>query len=73
MSLGQIEPRQGQSSLAEGTVNGGRSRVTGAIRLLLSLWLIVSAVVVLSNPHEPITSQGYDAIPLSTALPLAAT
>ena len=48
---------------------GGRSRVTGAVRLLLALWLIVSAVMTFADPQGATTQSG---VPLGSLLPLAA-
>jgi uncharacterized membrane protein YphA (DoxX/SURF4 family) len=44
------------------------SRVTGAIRLVLALWLIVTAVLTLADPQEAAAEQG---LPMATLLPLA--
>jgi uncharacterized membrane protein YphA (DoxX/SURF4 family) len=44
------------------------SQVTGAIRLLLALWLIVSAVLTLADPQRAVSDQ---AMPMGTVLPLA--
>ena len=44
------------------------SRATGAIRLLLALWLIFAAVRTLADPHQAVVDQG---LPMGTVLPLA--
>jgi uncharacterized membrane protein YphA (DoxX/SURF4 family) len=44
------------------------SRATGGIRLVLALWLMVSAVVTLADPQRAVTDQG---LPMGTILPLA--
>ena len=44
------------------------SRATGAIRLLLAVWLIFSAVRTFSDPHRAVADQG---LPLGVLLPLA--
>jgi uncharacterized membrane protein YphA (DoxX/SURF4 family) len=44
------------------------NRATGAIRLLLALWLIFAAVRTLADPHQAVTDQG---LPMGTVLPLA--
>jgi uncharacterized membrane protein YphA (DoxX/SURF4 family) len=44
------------------------SQVTGAIRLILALWLIVSAVLTLADPQRAVSDQ---AMPMGTVLPLA--
>jgi uncharacterized membrane protein YphA (DoxX/SURF4 family) len=44
------------------------NRATGAVRLLLALWLMLSAMRTLSDPHQAVTNQG---LPMSTLLPLA--
>ena len=50
-------------------MNAGRSRVTGTIRLLLSVWLLASAVRTLaSDPRQAVQEQG---LPLAVVLPLA--
>src|SRR6188508_3461124 len=47
---------------------GTHSRATGAIRLLLALWLMVSAVRALADPQQAVIEQD---IPMATLLPLA--
>jgi hypothetical protein len=44
------------------------SRATGAIRLLLSVWLMGSAVLTLADPQRAVVEQG---IPMDVLLPLA--
>jgi len=44
------------------------SRATGAIRLVISLWLIVSAVRALADPWGAVAEQG---IPMTAILPIA--
>ena len=44
------------------------SRATGAIRLVISLWLIVSAVRALADPWAAVAEQG---IPMAAILPIA--
>src|ERR1700687_418746 len=44
------------------------SRATGAIRLVLALWLIVSAVRTLADPHQAVADQG---LQMGMVLPLA--
>jgi len=44
------------------------SRATGAIRLPLAVWLIVSAVRTLADPHRAVEDQG---LPMGVVLPLA--
>lgn len=44
------------------------NRATGAIRLLLALWLIFAAVRTLADPHQAVADQG---LPMGTVLPLA--
>jgi uncharacterized membrane protein YphA (DoxX/SURF4 family) len=44
------------------------SRVTGAIRLLLAVWLLFSAVRTLADPHQAVSDQG---LPMGVILPLA--
>jgi hypothetical protein len=44
------------------------SRVTGAIRLVLSVWLMASAVITLAEPHQAVERQG---MPMSVVLPIA--
>jgi uncharacterized membrane protein YphA (DoxX/SURF4 family) len=44
------------------------NRATGAVRLVLALWLMISAVRTLADPHQAVTDQG---LPMSTVLPLA--
>ena len=46
-----------------------RSRVTGALRLIASLWLIGVAVHSLASPFEAVAEQG---MPMSAVLPVAA-
>jgi len=47
---------------------GGRSRVTGAVRLALALWLIVSAVITFADPQSARTRSNVD---FGALLPLA--
>lgn len=49
-------------------MSGGRSRVTGAIRLLTSLWLIVDAVRTLAAPAQTAADTH---LPMSVLLPMA--
>jgi uncharacterized membrane protein YphA (DoxX/SURF4 family) len=44
------------------------SQVTGAIRLVLALWLIVSAIMALADPQRAVSDQG---LPMGVILPLA--
>ena len=44
------------------------NRATGAIRLLLALWLMFSAVRTLADPHQAVADQG---LPMGIILPLA--
>ena len=44
------------------------SRATGAIRLLLAVWLIFAAVRTMADPHQAVADQG---LPMGTVLPLA--
>jgi uncharacterized membrane protein YphA (DoxX/SURF4 family) len=44
------------------------SRATGAIRLVLALWLMVSAVWSLADPQRAVADQG---LPMGVVLPLA--
>src|SRR5437762_11532677 len=44
------------------------NRATGAIRLLLAVWLIVAAVRTLADPHQAVIDQG---LPMGVILPLA--
>jgi uncharacterized membrane protein YphA (DoxX/SURF4 family) len=44
------------------------SRATGAIRLLLAVWLILAAVRTMADPHQAVADQG---LPMGTVLPLA--
>lgn len=46
----------------------GHSRVTGTLRLLLSVWLMGSAVWTLADPARAVADQG---IPMAALLPLA--
>ena len=46
------------------------NRATGAIRLLLALWLMFSAVRTLADPHQAVADQG---LPMGIVLPLAGT
>jgi hypothetical protein len=47
---------------------GGRSRVTGGVRILLALWLIVSAVITFADPQ---TARNQSNIEFGALLPLA--
>jgi uncharacterized membrane protein YphA (DoxX/SURF4 family) len=50
-------------------VTGGRSRITGAVRLVLAVWLMFSAVRTLAmDPQQAVSDQG---LPLGVVLPLA--
>jgi hypothetical protein len=44
------------------------NRATGAIRLLLAVWLIVAAVRTLADPHQAVADQR---LPMGVVLPLA--
>jgi uncharacterized membrane protein YphA (DoxX/SURF4 family) len=44
------------------------SRATGGVRLVLALWLMVSAVFTLADPQRAVADQG---LPMGTILPLA--
>jgi uncharacterized membrane protein YphA (DoxX/SURF4 family) len=51
-------------------MTGGRSRITGAVRLALAVWLMVSAVRTLAmDPQQAVSDQS---LPLGVVLPLAA-
>jgi uncharacterized membrane protein YphA (DoxX/SURF4 family) len=50
-------------------MTGGRSRVTGAIRLVTAVWLIASGVRALAAPNQAVTEQG---LPMAVLLPVAA-
>src|SRR5690348_17004755 len=49
-------------------MTGGRSRVTGVVRLLLAVWLLVNAVRTLAAPVQAVAEQG---LPMSVVLPVA--
>lgn len=49
-------------------MTGGRSRVTGTIRLIVALWLVVTAVRVLATPQQAVSEQG---LPMAVLLPVA--
>jgi uncharacterized membrane protein YphA (DoxX/SURF4 family) len=50
-------------------MTGGRSRITGAVRLVLAVWLMFSAVRTLAmDPQQAVGDQG---LPLGVVLPLA--
>jgi len=49
-------------------VHAGRSRVTGAVRLLAAVWLIGSASWTLADPARGVAVQG---LPMGVLLPLA--
>jgi uncharacterized membrane protein YphA (DoxX/SURF4 family) len=44
------------------------SRATGAIRLVVALWLIVTAIITFADPQRAVADQG---MPMGTLLPLA--
>ena len=44
------------------------SRATGAVRLGVALWLVVSSIVVFADPQRAVSDQ---AMPMGTLLPLA--
>jgi hypothetical protein len=44
------------------------SRATGAVRLGVALWLVVSSIVTFADPQRAVTDQ---AMPMGTLLPLA--
>jgi hypothetical protein len=48
--------------------SGGRSRVTGVLRLLVALWLVASAVRVLADPQQAVADSNQS---LSVLLPQA--
>jgi uncharacterized membrane protein YphA (DoxX/SURF4 family) len=50
-------------------VTGGRSRVTGTVRLLTALWLIGTGARALAAPTQAVTEQG---LPMAVLLPVAA-
>jgi uncharacterized membrane protein YphA (DoxX/SURF4 family) len=50
-------------------MTGGRSRVTGTLRLLVAIWLIASGVRALAAPNQAVTEQG---LPMAVLLPVAA-
>jgi uncharacterized membrane protein YphA (DoxX/SURF4 family) len=51
-------------------VTGGRSRITGTVRLALAVWLMISAVRTLAmDPQQAVVEQS---LPLGVVLPLAA-
>lgn len=49
-------------------MTGGRSRVTGTLRLLVAVWLIVQAVRSLAAPAQAVADQG---LPMGLLLPVA--
>jgi len=49
-------------------MTGGRSRVTGTLRLLVAVWLVVQAVRALAAPNEAVADQG---LPMGLLLPVA--
>jgi uncharacterized membrane protein YphA (DoxX/SURF4 family) len=49
-------------------MTGAHSRVTGTLRLALSVWLMGSAVWTLADPRQAVQTQG---LPMDTVLPLA--
>ncbi len=51
-----------------GEVRATHSRATGAVRLLVALWLIFSGVRTLADPRQAVADQGQ---PLGVLLPLA--
>ena len=50
-------------------MTGGRSRVTGTLRLLVAVWLVVQAVRALAAPNQAVAEQG---LPMAILLPVAA-
>jgi uncharacterized membrane protein YphA (DoxX/SURF4 family) len=50
-------------------VTGGRSRVTGTLRLLTALWLVASGARALAAPTQAVNEQG---LPMAVLLPVAA-
>jgi len=48
--------------------SGGRSRVTGGVRLLVGVWLVVAAVRVLVAPWQAVAEEG---MPMAVLLPVA--
>lgn len=50
-------------------MTGGRSRVTGTIRLVAALWLVLTAVRALAAPQQAVSEQG---LPMPMLLPVAA-
>jgi uncharacterized membrane protein YphA (DoxX/SURF4 family) len=47
---------------------GGRSRVTGTLRLLVAVWLVVQAVRALAAPNQAVVDQG---LPMALLLPVS--
>jgi uncharacterized membrane protein YphA (DoxX/SURF4 family) len=50
-------------------VTGGRSRVTGTLRLLVAVWLVATSVRALAAPTQAVTEQG---LPMAVLLPVSA-
>lgn len=50
-------------------MTGGRSRVTGTIRLIVAVWLVANAVRALAAPQQAVSEQG---LPMAVLLPVAA-
>jgi uncharacterized membrane protein YphA (DoxX/SURF4 family) len=47
----------------------GHSRITGVIRLVTAIWLVVSGVRALADPWQAVAEQG---VPMAVLLPVAA-
>jgi uncharacterized membrane protein YphA (DoxX/SURF4 family) len=50
-------------------VTGGRSRVTGTLRLITAVWLVATSAHSLAAPGQAVTEQG---LPMAVLLPVSA-
>jgi uncharacterized membrane protein YphA (DoxX/SURF4 family) len=50
-------------------MTGGRSRLTGALRLITAVWLVANAVRALAAPTQAVAEQG---LPMAVLLPVSA-
>ena len=50
-------------------MTGGRSRVTGTLRLLIAVWLVATSVRALAAPAQAVIEQG---LPMAVLLPVSA-
>ena len=50
------------------SARGPHSRATGAVRLVVAIWLIVAAVRILADPQQATTEQN---VPMGALLPIA--